>query len=97
MSPTVDEALSQPVYSRGVTKRFGELHVDEVADRADELAAGAGFGHGSRVAGVAMAWRELAREMRERGADRVDQLDSASISKLAERLWIAPPGGSLLP
>jgi hypothetical protein len=97
MTLTADELLARRVFSRGVNKPFGDLSAGEVAERADELAAGAGFGHASRVAAVASAWRELARTMAEHGAGRVDELDRKAISDLAERLWIAPPGGSLLP
>jgi hypothetical protein len=97
MTLTADELLARRVFSRGANKPFGDLSVGEVAERADELAAGAGFGHASRVSAVATAWRELARTMADHGAGRVDELDPKAISDLAERLWIAPPGGSLLP
>jgi hypothetical protein len=97
MRLTADELLARRVFSRGADKPFGDLSAGEVAERADELAAGAGLGHASRVAAVALAWRELARTMADHGAGRVGELDRKAISDLAERLWIAPPGGSLLP
>jgi hypothetical protein len=90
------EALRQSVFSGGSSKPFGDLTVAEVDGRADELAAGAGLGHASRVGGVAIAWRELARAMREAGVGRVRDLDDDVIAGLAERLWVLPPGGSLL-
>jgi len=91
------EALRQPVFSGGSEKPFGDFTVGEVAARADELAAGSGLGHASGVGAVAGAWRELARTMREAGAARVGDLDDEVIAGLAERLWVLPPGGSLLP
>jgi hypothetical protein len=91
------EALRRPVYSGGSAKPFGDLTRAEVAARAEELAAGAGLGHASRVAAVAAAWRELARTMESAGAERVRDLDADTVPALAERLWVMPPGGSLLP
>jgi hypothetical protein len=78
-------------------RRFGELTGSDAEARADELKPASEFGHGSRVAAVALAWRELALLMRKRGAARVADLDDESIQRFAERLWIVPPGGSLLP
>ena len=46
---------------------------------------------------MALAWRELAALMRKRGAATVADLDDESVKRFAERLWIVPPGGSLLP
>jgi hypothetical protein len=73
------------------------LRAEEVDARAAELAEATGFGHRSRVGAVAAAWRGLAALMRERGADTVAELSADEISERAERLWIVPPGGSLLP
>lgn len=96
MAGTAD-ALEQGVFSRGATKPFGDLTAAEVADRADELAAGVGLGHASRVGAVAVAWRELARAMDGAGASTVRELDPELVARLAGRLWVVPPGGSLLP
>lgn len=85
------------MFSRGSSKPFGDLTLDEVSARAAELAAGAGLGHRSRVAAVAGAWRELAQLMEAADARSVRELDSATVSRLAEPLWVVPPGGSLLP
>jgi hypothetical protein len=93
----VNEALTRPVYAGGSEKPFGDLTRAEVTARAEELAAGAGLGHSSRVGVVAGAWRELARTMESAGADRVRDLDADMVAALAERLWVMPPGGSLLP
>lgn len=89
--------LDQPVYSGGQAKPFGALTLDEVSARAAELRASGGGGPLARVVPVAMAWAELARAMSAAGAATVDDLDHAQIEARAERLWIIPPGGSLLP
>jgi hypothetical protein len=85
------------VYAGGSSKPFGELTLDEVRSRASELrdSASAG-GPTARVLPVAMAWAELARFMEKEHAGHVADLDEQAIAERAERLWIIPPGGSLL-
>ena len=89
--------LEQPVFSDGRSKPFGELTRDEVAARAAELRAAGGFGPTTRVLPVAMAWAELARTMEREGAEAVGDLSEETLAARAERLWVVPPGGSLLP
>jgi hypothetical protein len=48
------------------------------------------------VAGVARAWTELAQIMSGAGAATVADLGAEKAAELAERLWVVPPGGSLL-
>jgi hypothetical protein len=91
-----DSVLSERVYASGATKPFGELTVEEVRARADELRAATGWGPTARVAAVAMAWGELARLMDGAQARTVAELDSTVVTERAERLWVVPPGGSLL-
>jgi hypothetical protein len=43
-----------------------------------------------------MAWRELSRLMNETQAQTVADLDPEAVAQRAEKLWIVPPGGSLL-
>ena len=43
-----------------------------------------------------MAWGELARLMDEAGARTVAELGPDAVAERAERLWVVPPGGSLL-
>ena len=43
-----------------------------------------------------MAWGELARLMDGAQAQTVADLDHAVVAERAERLWVVPPGGSLL-
>jgi hypothetical protein len=99
MSTKLDPAaiLAESVFAGGRSKPFGELTVDEVNARADELRGVAGFGPTARVAPVAMAWGELGRTMQAAGAMRVSEMDPAAVAERAEALWIVPPGGSLLP
>jgi predicted DNA-binding transcriptional regulator YafY len=89
--------LGERVYASGRAKPFGELTAEEVRARADELRAATGWGPTARVAAVAMAWGELARLMDGAQAQTVADLDPEAVAERAERLWIVPPGGSLLP
>jgi hypothetical protein len=82
--PTVEELLATPMSFGGKQRAFGSLEASEIEARAEELGSATGFGHRSRVGAVSAAWRELARLM-------------AEVTARAERLWIVPPGGSLLP
>jgi sirohydrochlorin ferrochelatase len=90
-------AVDVLVYAGGSSKPFGELTLDEVRSRARELreSASAG-GPTARVLPVAMAWAELARLMESEHADRVSDLGEEAIAERAEKLWVIPPGGSLL-
>ena len=88
--------LAQTVFIRGANVPFGELTADHARARADELRAATGWGPTARVAPVALAWRELAMTMERNGARAVSDLDPDVLVQLAPRLWIVPPGGSLL-
>jgi hypothetical protein len=88
--------LEQPVFSSGQSKPFGDLTREEVAARAAELRSVGGVGPTTRVVPVAMAWAELARAMERAGANVVRDLSESELANRAERLWIVPPGGSLL-
>ena len=92
-----EELLATPVYSDGAERPFGELTVEAVEARAAELGGASHLGHRSRVGAVAAAWRQLAELMRAEGAGTVAALDSSEVEERAEKLWIVPPGGSLLP
>jgi hypothetical protein len=93
----LDRALATEVSVAGVGKKFGELSADDAATQAAALGAATGFGHRSRVGGVAAAWRELGSRMRDHEVARVSDLDPEEIETLAQKLWVVPPGGSLLP
>jgi hypothetical protein len=90
------DVLGEPVYAGGRSKPFGEMTAEEVRARAAELRAATGWGPTAKVAGVAMAWGELSRLMEDAGADTVADLDRDAVAERAERLWVVPPGGSLL-
>jgi hypothetical protein len=94
--PRVEEMLQQTVYIRGANRPFGELTPDDARARADELRAATGWGPTARVAPVAMAWRELNLAMERAGAATVGDLASEVVVEFAPKLWIIPPGGSLL-
>jgi hypothetical protein len=89
--------LEQTVFSGGRAKPFGELTREEVSSRAAELKSVSGVGPTAKVVPVAMAWAELARTMASQGAESVADLDEPTLAARAERLWIVPPGGTLLP
>lgn len=86
------EILSTSIFINGANRPFGQLSLDEVRGRADELRAATGWGPMARVAPVARAWRELALEMERHGAGAVHELDAALLSELAPQLWVVLPG-----
>jgi hypothetical protein len=92
----VTDALAQPVHAAGSDRPFGELSVEDVRAHAAELASAVGWGPTARVATVAHAWRELATHMAGAGAQTVADLGAQTAAEFAERLWVVPPGGSLL-
>jgi hypothetical protein len=89
--------LQQRVHAAGGAMTFGELTLDQVRARAAELRSAGGWGPTARVFPVAMAWGQLARDMQRAGAATVADLGEDEAEKRAERLWIVPPGGTLLP
>jgi hypothetical protein len=98
MSARLDPAvvLEERVFAGGESKRFAELTAAEVAARAQELREVTGWGPTAKVGSVALAWAELARHMDETGAATVGDLEPAEVAERAERMWVVPPGGSLL-
>jgi hypothetical protein len=92
-----DDVLDRPVHAAGADRRFGELTAEDARAHAAELRSAAGWGPTARVATVAQAWRELADELAQAGAATVADLGGERAAALAERLWVVPPGGSLLP
>lgn len=94
--PELEQIVQQTVFINGANVRFGELTLDHARTRADELRAAVGWGPTARVAPVARAWRELAIAMERAGAGTVSELDPHQLVELAPRLWVVPPGGTLL-
>ena len=95
-SPELAGVLATTVFIDGANRPFGELTADQARDRADELRAAVGFGPTVRIAPVARAWRELTMALEQAGAGSVAELEPATVMDLAPKLWVVPPGGSLL-
>jgi hypothetical protein len=95
--PQVDQILATTIYVDGANRPFGELTLDQVRARADELKAATGWGPTARVAPVARAWRELSMALEKAGLGTVGELDQEALLELAPQLWVVPPGGSLMP
>jgi hypothetical protein len=91
-----DDVLARPVHAGGADRCFGELTLADVRAHAAELRSAAGWGPTARVATVARAWHELAEDMARAQASTVADLGPRRAGELAERLWVVPPGGSLL-
>jgi hypothetical protein len=94
--PDAAAVLAEPVFAGGRSKPFAELTAAEVRARADELKAASGWGPTAKVGSVALAWSELARLMEDTDAATVADLDRDAVTERAQKLWIVPPGGSLL-
>jgi hypothetical protein len=94
--PDPDTVLAEPVFAGGRSKPFAELTADEVRARAEELRASTGWGPTARVAGVARAWTVFSQLMEKQGAATVADVDRDAVAEHAEKLWVVPPGGSLL-
>ena len=84
------------MYATDGYKPFGEFTLADVRARAEELAAATGWGPTARIGAVARGWAELARTMEAAGAQRVGDLDDEAGAQFARKLWVVPPGGSLL-
>ena len=94
--PDPARVLAERVFAGGRSKPFAELTADEVKERAAELKAATGWGPTAKVGSVAMAWAELGRLMEHVQAETVGDLRPDAVAERAEKLWIIPPGGSLL-
>jgi hypothetical protein len=92
----LEQVLGQSVFSGSANVPFGEMTLDQVRERADELGSAVGWGPTARVAGVATAWRELAMAMERDDVGKVSDLAPDVVLDLAPKLWVTPPGGSLL-
>lgn len=92
----LERVLGQTVFSRGANVPFGRLTLEDARARAEELHSAVGWGPTARVASVAMAWRQLALSLERAGAATVADLEPEAVLELAPKLWVVPPGGSLL-
>jgi len=90
------DPLTEKVFCDGDYKPFGEVTAADARRRSEELGEAGGWGPMARVAGVALAWHELADELRESGSTCVSELDPGTVLSFAKRVWAVPPRGSLL-
>jgi hypothetical protein len=90
------DPLTEKVFCDGAYKPFGEVTAADARRCAEELGEAGSWGPLARVAGVALAWRELADELRQSGSGCVAELDPAIALTFAKRVWAMPPRGSLL-
>jgi len=95
-SAELDRIVERGVFIRGADRPFGELTLEDVRTRADELRAVTGWGPTVRVAPVAHAWRELAMAMERTGSATVGELEASVVIELAQRLWVVLPGGPMM-
>ena len=86
----MSDPLEQTVFSGGANVPLGELSLDAVRSRSEELRAAVGFGPTARLMPVAMAWRELAARMERAGAATVGDLPAEEVEALATRLGVGP-------
>lgn len=93
---TQADPLLSPVYVNGRYKPFGEFTVADAQALAAELTAATGWGPTARVASVARGWSELARAMSDARVATVADLGPLPAAEFARRVWVVPPGGSLL-
>ncbi len=91
-----DHILAQTVFINGANVPFGEFTPDHARARADELRAVTGWGPTAKIGAIAMAWRELSMAMEKASAAHVSDLGDELVVEIAPRLWVVPPGGSLL-
>lgn len=90
--PDLEQLLGTSVFMAGANRPFGDLSLEDVRTRADELRAATGWGPTARVAPVARAWRELSLEMERAGTTSVRELEPAVLAGLAKQLWVVLPG-----
>jgi hypothetical protein len=96
-SDEVAQIVESTVFVDGANRPFGDLTLEQVRARADELRAATGWGPTARVAPVARAWRELSIAMEQAGKGTVGELDGDVLIDMAPKLWVVAPPGGLLP
>jgi hypothetical protein len=91
------DPLEHELYVGDGYRRFGELTAADARAQAARLGEAGSWGPLAKVAGVALAWRELAAELDRLGdGATVAGLEPELGERFAHRLWVLPPGGSLL-
>jgi hypothetical protein len=91
-----DDPLQREVYVNGEYRAFGELSAGDARALAAQLRGVSGGGLEAKVGPVRAGWLELAERLDAEQATVAD-LGAEAIASFAERLWVTPPGGTLLP
>ena len=92
----MDDPLQRKVFVDGAYKPFGELTSEDARKLAAGLRGVSGGGLEAKVMPVLTAWTELSRLLDSPTA-KVADLDPDVAGAIAERVWVVPPGGTLLP
>lgn len=96
MPPDPGDILRRQVYVGEAYKAYGELTAADARALAAGLRGVSGGGLDAKVAPVRASWTELAGLLDSQGP-RVADLDPETAARFAERVWVVPPGGTLLP
>jgi hypothetical protein len=91
-----EDPLRREVYVNGEYRPFGELTASDARALAAQLRGISGGGLDAKVGPVRTGWTELAERLDAKGGT-VSGLPSDEAAQFAERLWVTPPGGTLLP
>jgi hypothetical protein len=96
MPASADDPLARQVYVGDRYKPFGEMTAEDARSQAAGLSGVSGGGLEARVAPVATGWRQLAKLLDDRGLETVSELGREEAERLARKVWVVPPRGSLL-
>lgn len=96
MADGSNDLLQRQVYMGDAYKPFGEVTAEDARAQAAKLRGITGGGLDAKVMPVRTGWLELAELLDSPGAT-VSDLDPETAAKFAERVWVIPPGGTLLP
>jgi hypothetical protein len=91
-----NDLLQRQVYIGDAYIPFGEVTAEDARAQAAKLRGITGGGLDAKVIPVKTGWLELAKLLDSPGAT-VSDLDPEMVAKFAERVWVIPPGGTLLP
>ncbi|HEX2358840.1 MAG TPA: hypothetical protein VHH72_03385 [Solirubrobacterales bacterium] len=96
MAAPSDDLLARQVYVGDRYKPFGELTAEDARALAAGLRGLSGGGLEAKVMPVKTGWQELAKLLELSGSTVAD-LEPEVVARFAERVWVTPPGGTLLP
>ncbi len=84
------------MFVEGAYKPFGQLTSEDARKLAAGLRGLSGGGMEAKVMPVRTAWTELS-SLLEGSQTTVADLDPETAARFAQRVWVVPPGGTLLP